>query len=277
MRKKARVVVSVAMGLLAAVLTCWYVTSVREEVQVRQRETIESYGGDVTRVCVAARDIEPGERIDDGSVAVEDWVSSLLPSDAFTSMEEVAGKTATSRIPKRAVVSAAYFIEKPVGSLEVPDGMVAVSVASDEEHALGGAIKAGDRVDVYASRDSVADLLLSAQVLDTSSERVGGAALSWVTLGVEPERVPELLAVTSQGMVTIATGGAFSSGPLQKKEARHEFGMAAVRREIQCARTDGGGRTPVSSRATDAHGVRTGHFRRCPSAIAGGGGGGCLV
>ena len=214
MRKKARVVVSVAMGLLAAVLTCWYVTSVREEAQVRQRETIESYGGDVTRVC---RDIEPGERIDDGSVAVEDWVSSLLPSDAFTSMEEVAGKTATSRIPKRAVVSAAYFIEKPVGSLEVPDGMVAVSVASDEEHALGGAIKAGDRVDVYASRDSVADLLLSAQVLDTSSERVGGAALSWVTLGVEPERVPELLAVTSQGMVTIATGGAFSSGAASEK------------------------------------------------------------
>ena len=217
MRKKARVVVSVAMGLLAAVLTCWYVTSVREEAQVRQRETIESYGGDVTRVCVATRDIEPGERIDDGSVAVEDWVSSLLPSDAFTSMEEVAGKTATSRIPKRAVVSAAYFIEKPVGSLEVPDGMVAVSVASDEEHALGGAIKAGDRVDVYASRDSVADLLLSAQVLDTSSERLGGAELSWVTLGVEPERVPELLAVTSQGMVTIATGGAFSSGAASGK------------------------------------------------------------
>ena len=213
MRKKARVVVSVAMGLLAAVLTCWYVTSVREEAQVRQRETIELYGGDVTRVCVATRDIEPGERIDDGSVAVEDWVSSLLPSDAFTSMEEVAGKTATSRIPKRAVVSAAYFIEKPVGSLEVPDGMVAVSVASDEEHALGGAIK----VDVYASRDSVADLLLSAQVLDTSSERVGGAALSWVTLGVEPERVPELLAVTSQGMVPIATGGAFSSGAASEK------------------------------------------------------------
>lgn len=206
MRKKARVVVSVASGLLAALLTCWYVTSVREEAQVRQREAIESYGGDVTRVCVATRDIEPGELIDDGNVAVEDWVSSLLPSDAYTSMEGVAGKTATSRIPKRTVVSSAYFTETRIGSLEVPGGMVAVSVASDEEHALGGAIKAGDRVDVYASRNSVADLLLSAQVLDTSATRIEGAALSWVTLGVEPERVPELLAATSQGMVTIATG-----------------------------------------------------------------------
>ena len=208
MRKKARVVVSVASGLLAALLTCWYVTSVREEAQVRQREVIESYGGDVTRVCVATRDIEPGELIDDGNVAVEDWVSSLLPSDAYTSMEGVAGKIATSRIPKRAVVSSAYFTETRAGSLEVPSGMVAVSVASDEEHALGGAIKAGDRVDVYASRNSVADLLLSAQVLDTSATRIEGAALSWVTLGVEPERVPELLAATSQGMVTIATGDA---------------------------------------------------------------------
>lgn len=208
MRKKARVVVSVASGLLAALLTCWYVTSVCEEAQVRQREAIESYGGDVARVCVATRDIEPGELIDDGNVAVEDWVSSLLPSDVYTSMEEVAGKTATSRIPKRAVVSSAYFTETRVGSLEVPGGMVAVSVASDEEHALGGAIKAGDRVDVYASRNSVADLLLSAQVLDTSATRIEGAALSWITLGVEPERVPELLAATSQGMVTIATGDA---------------------------------------------------------------------
>ena len=206
MRKKARVVVSVASGLLAALLTCWYVTSVREEAQVRQREAIESYGGDVTRVCVATRDIEPGELIDDGNVAVEDWVSSLLPSDAYTSMEGVAGKTATSRIPKRAVVSSAYFTETRIGSLEVPGGMVAVSVTSDEEHALGGAIKAGDRVDVYASHNSVADLLLSAQVLDTSATRIEGAALSWITLGVEPERVPELLAATSQGMVTIATG-----------------------------------------------------------------------
>ena len=104
-----------------------------------RRETLESYGGDLVAVCVATRDIEPGDTLDEGNVAVEEWVASLLPPDAVTSLADVAGKVATSRIPQRAVLCPAY-VEARAGDLEVPDGCVAVSVASDAEHAVGGAL-----------------------------------------------------------------------------------------------------------------------------------------
>ena len=88
-----------------------------------RREALESYGGDLVVVCVATRDIEPGDTLDESNVAVEEWVASLLPPDAVTSLADVAGKMATSRIPQRAVLCPAYM-ETRAGDIEVPDGHV---------------------------------------------------------------------------------------------------------------------------------------------------------
>ena len=82
---------------------------------------------------------------------------------------------------------------------------MAVSVAVDEEHAVGGALAAGDAVDVYVSTNGVADRLCRATVIATSAEgsEAGGAAISWATLAVEPERVSEVLAATARGSVSL--------------------------------------------------------------------------
>ncbi len=209
--RKLRIAVSVVLGLLAVALTLLYTASVRDEAQATQREAMASYGGDVVRVCVATRDIEPGDAIDESNATVEDWVSSLLPSDAYGSIKEVLGKTATGRIPKRAVLSPLYFAENKHG-LDVPEGMVAVSVASDAEHALGGTLERGDEVDVYISKDSIADRLTTAQVLDTSALAQGGGDITWVTLAVRPESVCELLSAASKAMVTLAASNGVVDG-----------------------------------------------------------------
>lgn len=211
MKRKPRIVVSVVLGLLAVAMTWWYTASVRDEAQAVQREAMASYGGDVVRVCVATRDIEPGDAIDESNVTVEDWVSSLLPSGAYESIKEIVGKTATGRIPKRAVLSPVYFAESEHG-LDVPEGMVAVSVASDAEHALGGTLERGDEVDVYVSKDAIANRLASAQVLDTSTLAQGGGDITWVTLAVEPESVCELLSAASRAMVTLAASNGAVAG-----------------------------------------------------------------
>lgn len=62
-------------------------------------------------------------------------------------------------------------------------------------------------VDVYVSRDSIADRLVRARVLDTSSLANGGGDISWVTLAVDPASVKELLAATTQGAVTLVVPG----------------------------------------------------------------------
>ncbi len=218
MKRKTRIIASVLLGLAAAVLTCWYTMSVRNEVQEAQREVMASYGGDVVRVCVATRDIEPGEAIDESNVSVEDWVSSLLPSGAYTSVSDIAGTTAYSRIPKRAVLSPAYF-EVSASGLDVPAGMVAVSVASDAEHALGGTLERGDTVDIYISKDAITDRLVTAQVLDTSALQAGGGEITWVTLAVEPERVCELLSAASKALVTLAVSNGSAEDAANGAEA----------------------------------------------------------
>lgn len=211
MKRKTRLIWSIACGVAAAALVLVYVASVRAEAARAQQDALERYGGDLVSVCVATRDIEPGETIDEGNTRVEEWVASLLPNEALTSLADAHGKTATSRIPKRAPLSSAYF-ERRDGTIEVPRGKVAVSVASDPEHAVGGALERGERVDVYVSKDGVTDRLVSAEVLDTSALADGGGDMNWVTLAVGESSVKELITAAVQGTVSLAVPSGRSSG-----------------------------------------------------------------
>ena len=202
MRRTTRIALSIACGVAAAAIALVYVSGVRAKATQAQQEALERYGGDLTAVCVATRDIEPGESIDEGNTRVEEWVSSLLPEGALTSLRDALGKTATSSIPKRAPLSSTYF-ERQEGAIEVPKGTVAVSVASDEEHAVGGALTRGQQIDVYVTRDGVTDCLTDAEVLDTSALADGGGEVSWVTLAVDEDAVEELLTASGKGMVSL--------------------------------------------------------------------------
>lgn len=211
MRRKTRLILSILSGVAAVMIALLYASEVRAEASRAQKEAMERFGGDVAQVCVAQRDIDPGETIDEGNVRVEEWVASMLPAEANVSMRDVIGKTTTSRIPKGAVLSSVYF-ERENDAIEVPAGKVAVSVACDAEHAVGGALVRGETVDVYAARDTVADRLMSAQVVDTSSLADNGGALTWVTLAVKAESVRELLAAASRAPITLVIPAVGSSG-----------------------------------------------------------------
>ena len=209
MKRRFRLLLSIACGVAAAALVLIYATGVRAEAARARQDALERYGGDLAAVCVATRDIEPGETIDEGNTRVEEWVSSLLPSGAVTSLSKAHGKTATSRIPKRAPLSSVYF-ERREDGIEVPRGKVAVSVASDAEHAVGGSLTRGGRVDVYVSKDGVTDRLTSAEVLETSVQADGGGDMSWVTLAVNGSSVEELLTASMQGTVSLVIPGSGS-------------------------------------------------------------------
>ena len=213
MKRTSRLLLSVGTGLMAAALAWGYGSLVRAEAEQAQREVLAAYGGDLVVACVASRDIEPGEVLDEANVQEEEWVASLLPKDAATSLEEVVGERATTSIPTRAVLNPVYF-EQDERAIEVPEGMVAVSVPSDEERSVGGAVTPGDAVDVYVSNAGVADLLCRAQVIDTSAraEKTENSSIAWVTLAVEPERVAEVLAATAKGTISLVLPGTLDEG-----------------------------------------------------------------
>ncbi|WP_085831051.1 SAF domain-containing protein [Collinsella vaginalis] len=206
MRRRTRLIVSAVSGVVAVLVALGYGSMVRTEAVREREQALERFGGDLVQVCTAIRDIEPGEVIDEANTTVMDWVAGLAPLDAETDLSAVAGKVATSRIPKRAVLCPLYF-EARESAVEVPAGTVAVSIPSDEEHAVGGAVGRGEAVDVYVSRDGVADRLCAATVVDTSSLSSNGAALTWVTLSVRPEHVQELLIAMAQAPLSLVVPG----------------------------------------------------------------------
>lgn len=206
MKRGKRLVLSALAGIAAAALALVSMGNVRAEAARAEQEALERYGGDLVATCVATRTIKPGDKIDEGNVEVVEWVSSLLPVDALTTLQDVVGSVATSRIPKGAPLSSAYF-ERGETVTDVPRGKVALSVASDAEHAMGGVLERGDAVDVYISRDAQADRLARASVLDTSVLETGGGEMKWVTLAVAPEAVQELLAGSSVSMLWLVMPG----------------------------------------------------------------------
>lgn len=207
MKQSRRIAISAFAGLAAAFVCFMAVSGAHRDAERAEQEVLAQYGGELTSVCVASREIEPGEKIDEGNVVVTEWVSTLLPQGAITGLSNILGRTATAQIPAHAPLAEAYF-EQREGAVDIPRGMVAVSVASDPEHAVGGMLTRGEAVDVYALGDALADKLTSAQVIDSSALASGGGDVQWVTLAVRPSAVRELLAATSSGMVTLVVPGA---------------------------------------------------------------------
>ena len=67
MKRSVRLAISVVTGIAAAVVALAYASSVRQEAQAAQQEALARYGGELVAVCVASRDIEPGDMIDEGN------------------------------------------------------------------------------------------------------------------------------------------------------------------------------------------------------------------
>lgn len=216
-RRGTRLVISVLSGVAAVIVALAYASSVQQDAAAAQADALARFGGEPVAVCVAVRDIAPGEVLDDENVVAVEWAAGLVPEEPIAELGDAVGRVATSRIPKNAVICSTY-LEAHSGGIEVPAGTVAVSVASDPVHAVGGSIAPGDTVDVYVTQDAVADRLMSAQVLDTSAEATGDTGMSWVTLAVEPERVRELLVATSLGQVTLAVPGAYGDASADAPE-----------------------------------------------------------
>ncbi len=202
MKRSKSMIAGIACALGCMVCVGLYMGQVDAEAQAYRREAMERYGGEQTEVCVASRDIAAGETIGDSAVETRTWLAALLPEGAVASPAEVVGRQAGSSILEGEVVTAKR-LEASQAALQVPDGLVAVSVPAREVQAIGGALAPGMRADVYAiGATSTSKLLSEALIVATSAssaELSGPSAISWVTLAVSPSAVEELIAA-AEGM-----------------------------------------------------------------------------
>lgn len=197
MKRKRSTITGVLCGVLCALCVGIYTMQVDEQAAAVRAEALERYGGEQIEVCVAKRDIAPGETLTEGAIETKMWVAALLPEGVVTDRGEAVGKVAGTSVLKGEVILSKRF-DARTASLEVPQGFTAVSVPTRDVQAVGGALAAGMRTDVYAMGASSAERILTrASVLATSATDAAGTAsgsITWVTLAVAPEKVQEVIA-----------------------------------------------------------------------------------
>ncbi len=225
MRRGKTTIVGIVCGLVCAGSVFLYVQSVNSEAEAVRAEALARYGGEQLEVCVATQDIVAGEVVSSQAVEKQMWVADLLPTEAILDTKLVVGKTASSSIFSGEVITQHRF-QEGLSSLEVPEGMHAVSVSAKEVQAVGGAISAGSYVDIYATGSSQTGLLAqNILVLETStsaSNDSSGDDISWITIAVDSSLVQEIVAATQTTELYFALPDAGLSQNLNNTEISNE-------------------------------------------------------
>jgi pilus assembly protein CpaB len=182
-----------------------------------RENAIAEYGGDIVKVCVATEDIEAGSSLSESNVKLMEWASDLLPEGCFTKLEDIDGKTLAFPVLNNEPISQKKIGEVKDG-LEVPEGLCAVSISSEEVQAVGGAVKPGTLVNLYTNNASRTRLIgKEILVLETSNSATAAGAnssmfgnsksdksISWITLAVSESSVEELIHASKSGGLYMA-------------------------------------------------------------------------
>lgn len=198
MKRNKPMLIGIACAVCCAACVGAYLWQVDAQSEAYRAEAMARYGGEQIEVCVATRDIAAGETIADSAVETRTWLAALLPEGAVTSRDEVVGQVAGSSVLKGEVVTRKR-LDAGTAAIQVPEGLVAVSVPAHDVQAIGGALAPGMKADVYAIGGSttsklLSDVLIVATSASASELASAGASVSWVTLAVSPSAVEELIA-----------------------------------------------------------------------------------
>ena len=248
MQEKRLWAISIVCGLLCAACIVWYTVSVQGQVDQARQEALEKYGGDQLEVCVATRDIVAGETISASDVETKLWVAALLPDQAQQDKSQVVGSMASSTILSGEVITARR-LGSTSDSLEVPDGLTAVSVPAKSVQAVGGAITPGLSVDLYSTGDTTTTRLgESLLVLATSASADSKATeVSWITLAVKPESVQELVAAAQTSTLYFTLPG--ESVSAAQDAASGQSSTSSDKRENANSASSGGSQAAAGATA----------------------------
>lgn len=252
MRRRVRLVASAACGVIAVMLACAHADAARAQAREERAEVLERYGGEVTTLVVARRELARGDVVAEADVEVREWLSDLAPAGSLGSLDDVVGVRLTSPVASGAPLTGLDFA-KEEGSLEVPEGRVALSVRLGDRSGVAQDTAPGSRVLAYAATaDGVRLISDDVQVLGmgSSGSRVSDQT---VTLAVLPADVTAVLGAGSDGTLRLAV-------PAHDVEARD--GSVASAPTSVPALTDEGPTTvdavPAGSVGTEAAGSEAG-------------------
>lgn len=147
-------------------------------------------GRQTVPVWVAAKDLAAGSPLDAGSVRIEHVrLPDHLLAAYIPATEDLRSGVVTRAVAAGELVPQNWVAEKSLGTSR------ALTVPVDPEHAVGGAVRPGDLVDIYATFDPghagarTVTLVREVEVVDVVSAGglvMGDKALIGITISVDP-------------------------------------------------------------------------------------------
>jgi pilus assembly protein CpaB len=200
--------INLGIGVILAIIAIFIINArLQERERIIQRLIQE---GQIAQVLVASQDIEKGQVIQEDMLGFMKVPSKNLKSNALQSPESAVGKIARVDILRKQEILST-MVELPEGSQSLsqktPPGKKAYTISIDKISAVGGNIKAGDRVDVIGimqlpqtQGQTVMILFEGAKVLQTGG---GGRNLESITLALSSEEIRVLTFSLQNGKVKL--------------------------------------------------------------------------
>lgn len=157
------------------------------------------YGGEVVGLVVATRPIEAGETLSRSDVELRDWLSSLVPEGACTSLDEILGHEVT--VPAAAGAPLTQLNFRDTAQLaDIPSGHVAVSVPVTDKLGVSSGIVAGSHVIAYRVQESGTRLVSGDVTVLLAPSTTGAlAGRGSLTIAVAAKDVSEVLSASTAG------------------------------------------------------------------------------
>lgn len=218
-RLKVALVVAVFFGLIAAYGIYNFLN--------QQRKAAEAFRTTTQDIVIAAQDIAPGTMINEelikkGTIKTTAWPKASVPAGAFSSPQQVVGKTNRVKIIANEPILESRLAGEGAGlTVRLEAGKRAMAVRVDEIIGVSGFIVPDDRVDVIvtttppgsASQENrVAKIVLQNKrvlsVAQSTEQKDGKPQLARsITLEVTPEDAEKLSLASQEGQIVLALRG----------------------------------------------------------------------
>jgi pilus assembly protein CpaB len=218
-RLKIALVVAVFFGLIAAYGIYNFLRQQRQAAEALRQET--------QNVIVAAKDIPAGTALNDdiikkGMFKVVQWPKTSVPAGAFSSPEQVIGKTNRVKILANEPILESRLAGEGAGlTMRLEAGKRAMAVKVDEIIGVSGFIVPDDRVDVIVTTtppgsqnqdDKISKIVLQNKrvlsVAQSVEQKDGKPQVARsITMEVSPEESEKLSLASQEGQIVLALRG----------------------------------------------------------------------
>jgi len=204
--KSKRALIMIATSVLAGLLAVWLAT-----------KWIGQMAENTTKIVVAARDVDPGTVLGDGSVQVIAWPSGSVPTGAIKDLKKTQGRVASTQIfTGEPILEGKLARDGATGGLAsvLTEGKRAISIQANEIVGVAGYIRPGSRVDIMVnthdgkeqtlSKIVLENILVLATAQDDKRDQTKPKVVSTVTLEVDPRQAEMIDLARSIGTLSMA-------------------------------------------------------------------------